>query len=129
MKLQILLASAGLVALAACGGATDPSGDLEIVGDPGEISVGQTVNLRWTAKNTNRVYLTLEVDGREPMMIDPAGYQATGSREFEVDPTAFSFVNDDDITVTFKLKARDDDGDDFETLDEETIEVNAPGAN
>lgn len=127
MKTQII-AAAGLLALAACGGAPDPSGDLEIVGDPDEITAGDVVNLSWTSKNAARVYISLEVDGGEPIMIDPAGYEPNGTREFEADATVFNFVDDDDITVTFKLKAMDDDDDDYETLDEETIEVNAPGA-
>ena len=128
MKIQMIMTAAGMLALGACGGAPDPSGDLEIVGDPEEISVGDVDNLQWSSKNTSRVYLSLEVDGGEPMMINAAGFESSGMREFQVDATAFNFVDYDDITVTFKLKAMDDDDDDYETLDEETVEVNAPGA-
>ncbi|WP_425410126.1 hypothetical protein [Hyphococcus sp.] len=128
MKLHLLAAAAGMLSLAACGGAPDPTGELEIVGDRDEINVGEAVNLRWTSQNTSRVYIALEVDGREPMMINSAGFEPSGTREFQVEASAFAGIDDDDITVTFKLQAPDDDEDEYETLDEETIEVNAIGA-
>lgn len=121
------LAAISTLALAACGGAPDPSGDLEIVEDVSEIRVGDVINLKWNAENTDRVYIGLSADGAEDIMLSQNGFAATGTREFQIEPGAISFDGDDDVDVTFKLYARDNDNDDdgieYDKLDEVRLEV------
>lgn len=125
---KIILTSAAAALLTACGGgAPDPSGDLEIVEGVKEIAVGDVINLRWNAKDTNRVYIAMAIDGEDAPMLNENGFAASGVQEFQVDPSAFSFDDDDDVDLTFKLMARDDSDDGWDELDAVTIEVSKPG--
>lgn len=122
---KALIAGAAGFALAACGAdAPDPSGDIQIIGDQSEFAVGDVINLEWSSQDTDRVYITVSTDDTEDMMLSESGFGAAGTREFQVDPTAFAFDDDQDVTIEFKLKAPDPDGE-METLDSETVEIEA----
>lgn len=127
-----IIASSSAVLAAACAkgvdGVADPSGDIEISGDAAEVAVGEVINLTWEAKDAAKVWVRLLVDGEESAMLSEAGYGSTGSTEFVVDQTAFSFETDDDVDLKFQLLARDENEAEYEVLDEtRVIEVAKPG--
>lgn len=123
-KIMMLAAGLGALSLAACGEgeAPDPSGELEIVGDAEDFMVGDVIILDWTTENTTEVFIAMSVDGGEDQMLSETAFAASGTREFEIEPGALTFTDDDDLDLTFKLMARDDEGE-MDTLDTDTIEV------
>lgn len=115
-------------AISACGGQPDATGELSIAGEPDEIAAGETITISWNVKYADRVYLSVETDDGEPVMLTAEALPPVGSREIEVDPSVLGGTLDDDATLTFKLKTMDDEPGDYDTLDEESVEVSVRGA-